>query len=86
VLAFDPEIVFYQSGVDALASDALGRLALSHAGLLKRDGMVMEAVHRENIPFVVTLGGGYSKPVELTALEAQPAKGCGPGGNLTLRL
>ncbi len=68
VLTFDPEIVFYQSGVDALASDALGRLALSHAGLLQRDRMVMEAFHRENVPFVVTLGGGYSKPVELTAL------------------
>ncbi len=68
VLAFHPEIVFYQSGVDALASDALGRLALSHAGLLQRDRMVMQAVRRENTPFVVTLGGGYSKPVELTVL------------------
>ena len=68
VLAFDPEIVFYQSGVDTLASDTLGRLALSHGGLLQRDRMVMEAVRREDVPFVVTLGGGYSKPVELTAL------------------
>lgn len=68
VLDFQPEIVFYQSGVDGLASDTLGRLALSHAGLLKRDRMVMEAVHQRRVPFVITLGGGYSKPVELTAL------------------
>ena len=28
-----PELVFYQSGVDALAGDILGRLALTHEGL-----------------------------------------------------
>ena len=33
---FAPEIVFYQSGVDGLASDCLGRLALTHAGLQER--------------------------------------------------
>ena len=65
VLDFNPEIVFYQSGVDALASDALGRLRLSHEGLRERDRRVMEAVR--GIPFVITLGGGYSKPIELTA-------------------
>ena len=29
VAAFEPEIVFYQSGVDALATDMLGRLSLT---------------------------------------------------------
>ena len=67
VLEFDPEIVFYQSGVDALASDALGRLRLSHEGLRERDRRVMEAVSGRAIPFVITLGGGYSEPIELTA-------------------
>ena len=32
VLDFHPEIVFYQSGVDALASDTLGRLAMRATG------------------------------------------------------
>jgi acetoin utilization deacetylase AcuC-like enzyme len=68
VLEFGPEVVFYQSGVDTLASDSLGRLKLTHQGLKQRDRMVMRAVHRRGIPFVVTLGGGYSKPIELTAL------------------
>jgi acetoin utilization deacetylase AcuC-like enzyme len=68
VLEFAPEIVFYQSGVDTLASDALGRLRLTHEGLKERDRMVMRAVRQRGIPFVVTLGGGYSKPIELTAL------------------
>jgi acetoin utilization deacetylase AcuC-like enzyme len=68
VLEFGPEVVFYQSGVDTLASDSLGRLKLTHEGLKRRDRMVMGAVMERRIPFVVTLGGGYSKPIELTAL------------------
>jgi acetoin utilization deacetylase AcuC-like enzyme len=59
--------VFYQSGVDGLASDALGQLALTHVGLERRDRMVMNAVHEEGVPFVITLGGGYSNPITLTA-------------------
>jgi acetoin utilization deacetylase AcuC-like enzyme len=31
--AFGPDVVFFQSGVDGLASDVLGRLELTHAGL-----------------------------------------------------
>jgi acetoin utilization deacetylase AcuC-like enzyme len=68
VLEFAPEIVFYQSGVDTLASDALGRLKLTHEGLKQRDRAVMRAIREREIPFVITLGGGYSKPIELTAL------------------
>jgi acetoin utilization deacetylase AcuC-like enzyme len=67
VLEFRPEIVFYQSGVDALAGDKLGRLALTHAGLKQRDRMVMETCAANRIPLVVTLGGGYAEPVRLTA-------------------
>ena len=67
VFSFDPQVIFYQSGVDALASDTLGKLALTPAGLKERDRRVMSAVSSHRIPFVVTLGGGYSKPIELTA-------------------
>jgi acetoin utilization deacetylase AcuC-like enzyme len=67
VVAFDPEIIFYQSGVDGLGSDALGRLALSHVGLKERDRRVMAMVAAKGTPLVVTLGGGYSVPIELTA-------------------
>jgi acetoin utilization deacetylase AcuC-like enzyme len=67
VVAFDPEIIFYQSGVDGLDSDALGRLALSHVGLKERDRRVMAMVAAQGTPLVVTLGGGYSVPIELTA-------------------
>lgn len=66
VFAFAPDIVFYQSGVDGLASDRLGKLALTAEGLLARDRLVMEAVYQRRLPFVLTLGGGYSEPIALT--------------------
>jgi acetoin utilization deacetylase AcuC-like enzyme len=64
--AFEPQVVFYQSGVDGLAGDRLGRLALTHVGLRARDRLVLEACHSRRIPVVVTLGGGYAEPVSLT--------------------
>ncbi len=63
---FGPDIIFYQSGVDGLASDKLGRLALTHAGLRRRDELVMSACLDHGIPCAITLGGGYSDPVEPT--------------------
>ena len=44
VREFAPEIVFYLSGVDALASDVLGRLALTPEGLKARDARVIGRV------------------------------------------
>lgn len=63
---FQPEIVFYQSGVDALAEDKLGRLMLTHEGLRARDLLVFGACRRAGVPVVVTLGGGYADPIEST--------------------
>jgi acetoin utilization deacetylase AcuC-like enzyme len=67
VLTFRPDIIFYQAGVDGLHSDQLGHLALTHAGLRERDRRVMLAARSYDIPLVITLGGGYSLPLELTA-------------------
>ncbi|MDQ2948338.1 MAG: histone deacetylase, partial [Acidobacteriota bacterium] len=67
VIAFEPDLLFYQSGVDGLSSDTLGKLALTHAGLQERDRRVMAAAQTHAIPFVITLGGGYSNPIQLTA-------------------
>jgi len=61
-----PDIVYYQAGVDPLAEDTLGRLSLTHAGLEARDTFVLEAARRSGIPVVVTLGGGYARPLEAT--------------------
>lgn len=68
VWEFEPEAVFYQAGADPLYSDALGKLQLTHEGLKARDRMVMNGVHARRVPLVITMGGGYSKPIENTAL------------------
>ena len=60
------EICFYQAGVDPLAEDQLGRLSLTHGGLRERDKLVLEACWGRDLPVVITLGGGYAKPIELS--------------------
>lgn len=64
VWRWEPSLIFYQAGVDALATDTLGRLAMTHQGLIERDRLVLMGAHRRNIPIVLTLGGGYAKPIE----------------------
>jgi acetoin utilization deacetylase AcuC-like enzyme len=66
VAEFRPELVFYLSGVDALAGDALGRLALTHAGLAERDRRVIGLCRSHSLPLAITLGGGYSDPIAAT--------------------
>lgn len=66
VLAFQPQIVFYQAGVDPLAEDRLGRLSLSMQGLARRDRKVFSECHRRSIPLVLVMGGGYAQPIDLT--------------------
>jgi acetoin utilization deacetylase AcuC-like enzyme len=66
---FRPDIVFYQAGVDPLNRDRLGRLALTHEGLMRRDAMVFKACRERSLPCVITLGGGYGKNV-LDTIEA----------------
>ncbi len=55
-----PQFVCYQSGVDVLASDKLGKLNLSIEGCKERDRMVLEATHQNHIPLIAAMGGGYS--------------------------
>lgn len=62
--AFRPELVLYQSGVDALVGDRLGRLALSGAGLRARDAAVFSRTRAQAVPLVVTLGGGYHRDID----------------------
>lgn len=57
---FEPDFIFYQAGVDVLASDRLGRLGLSLAGSALRDRKVLEMAKTNRIPVVVVMGGGYS--------------------------
>ncbi len=63
---FNPQLVFFQSGVDGLQTDRLGRLALTPTGLAERDATVIGQAHQAGMPLVITLGGGYSDPIERT--------------------
>lgn len=56
---FRPELVVYQAGVDPLSGDRYGRLALSRAGLDRRNARVYAFCQRHRAALVVTLGGGY---------------------------
>jgi len=67
VAEFRPDLVIYQSGVDALQGDRLGRLSLSHAGLIARDEAVLRFTKENRIPVAITLGGGYGHPISSTA-------------------
>jgi acetoin utilization deacetylase AcuC-like enzyme len=55
-----PDIIFYQSGVDILKNDKLGKVNISLKGTLIRDKIVIQSCHEENIPLVITMGGGYT--------------------------
>jgi len=64
-----PDIVFYLSGVDILASDKLGRLAVSLDGCRERDRFVFQTCYDRNLPVAVSMGGGYSERIA-TIIEA----------------
>lgn len=60
------DILFFQAGVDPLEHDSLGRLKLSLSGLRQRDRTVALAARARGIPLVLTLGGGYARPISLS--------------------
>lgn len=61
---FIPDLVFYQAGVDVLAGDRFGKLALTIKGVGERDRLVSEFTRRTGLPFVITLGGGYARDID----------------------
>jgi acetoin utilization deacetylase AcuC-like enzyme len=72
VFAFKPELVLYQAGVDGFEGDLLGGWKLTQTGLEERDRTVFSACKARGVPVAVTLGGGYSADLALTAsLHAQ---------------
>jgi acetoin utilization deacetylase AcuC-like enzyme len=66
-----PDLVFYNAGVDPHAEDRLGQLALSDAGLAARERAVLTACRARAIPVAGVLGGGYTR--DLDALVARHA-------------
>lgn len=64
-----PDIIFYQAGVDVLAVDKLGRLNLSVQDCKSRDEIVLSQCKKNQIPVAVTMGGGYAEKIS-TIVEA----------------
>ena len=60
ITAHQPDFVFYQSGVDVLSSDKLGKLSLSVQGCADRDRFVFNLCRQYHLPVQCSMGGGYS--------------------------
>ena len=58
-----PDFIFYQCGVDVLKTDKLGKLGLSIQGCKERDRLVLETAKSNQIPIMVSMGGGYSEKI-----------------------
>ena len=56
-----PDFIFFQSGVDILKTDKLGRLWISREGCRLRDRIVLNLAKENKIPLVASMGGGYSE-------------------------
>ena len=66
---FEPDFIFYLSGVDIIENDKLGRLSVSINGCKERDRFVLDYCKTNNIPLQVSMGGGYS-PILKDIIEA----------------
>lgn len=60
ITTHQPDFVFYQSGVDVLSSDKLGKLSLSVQGCADRDRFVFSLCRQYHLPVQCSMGGGYS--------------------------
>ena len=61
-----PQLVVFLAGADPWEGDALGRLAVTKAGLRQRDALVMDAARAAGAALCVTLAGGYTPDVRDT--------------------
>lgn len=57
----EPDFIFFQSGVDILDTDRLGRLGVTREGCKERDRLVLTTARANGIPLVASMGGGYSE-------------------------
>lgn len=67
VEAFEPDVVFYNAGVDVHEDDRFGQMKLSTAQMAERDRFVIELTRGWSIPTVVVYGGGYNRTPGMTA-------------------
>jgi acetoin utilization deacetylase AcuC-like enzyme len=61
-----PDLVFYDAGVDPHVGDRLGKLALTDRGLFCREMQVLTTCVKQGYPVACVIGGGYAE--DLNAL------------------
>ncbi len=57
------DLAVFLAGADPYRDDRYGRLALSRAGLARRDRLVLSACRREDLPLAIVMGGGYARDI-----------------------
>ncbi|HRV94772.1 MAG TPA: histone deacetylase [Anaerolineae bacterium] len=62
-----PDLVLYDAGVDPHHADRLGKLALTDAGLYRRDQLVLQTCLAQGYPVATVVGGGYAADVTVLA-------------------
>ena len=67
--SFEPDFIFYLSGVDIIENDKLGRLSVSINGCKQRDKYILNYCKLNKIPLQISMGGGYS-PILKDIIEA----------------
>ena len=60
-----PDFIYYLCGVDVLETDKLGKLSMTINGCKERDRFVLQTCFDKNIPVMCSMGGGYSKDVNI---------------------
>ena len=61
---FQADLLIYLAGADVFEGDRLGRLALTQAGVARRDAMVFEHACRHRLPVAAVMAGGYCADIE----------------------
>jgi acetoin utilization deacetylase AcuC-like enzyme len=61
------DLAFLLAGVDVVAGDRFGRLALTEAGLAERDRLALSLLRGAGLPVTITLSGGYASSPHRTA-------------------
>jgi acetoin utilization deacetylase AcuC-like enzyme len=71
-----PDLVFFQAGVDIYQNDKLGKMKITRNGIQERNRLVFETLKRHHIQCVVTMGGGYPLNINPQSIEFQEIIQC----------
>lgn len=64
---FEPDLVFYNAGVDVHVDDRFGQMRLSTEQMRERDAFAINLSRDLHVPTVVVYGGGYNKTAGMTS-------------------